>query len=42
MAVVGDDFEDLKRYNLSEIHDPTPVPNSNKKVNESKEEGDAA
>ncbi|RDI84118.1 hypothetical protein Vi05172_g5957 [Venturia inaequalis] len=26
VSVVGSDFEELKRYNLSEIFDPTPIP----------------
>lgn len=26
MSVVGSDFENLKRYNLAEIYDPTPKP----------------
>ena len=24
MSVVGSDYEELKRYNLAEIYDPTP------------------
>ena len=30
MSVVGSDFEDLKQYNLAEIFDPTPKPDSGK------------
>ncbi len=26
MSVVGGDYEKLKRYNLSEIYEPTPKP----------------
>jgi hypothetical protein len=26
MSVVGGDFEELKKYNLSEIFEPTPAP----------------
>lgn len=29
MSVVGSDYEKLKRYNLSEIYEPTPKPVSN-------------
>jgi hypothetical protein len=26
MSVVGNDFEELKRFNLAEIYQPTPQP----------------
>ena len=30
MSVVGSDYEDLKRFNLAEIYDPTPQPHKGK------------
>ena len=30
MSVVGTDYEDLKRFNLAEIYDPTPQPQNGK------------
>lgn len=26
MSVVGSDYDELKQFNLTEIHDPTPKP----------------
>ncbi len=33
MSVVGSDFEELKQFNLAEIYDPTPKPDTEKTKN---------
>lgn len=34
MSVVGSDYEELKRYNLAEIYNPTPKPDARKEIEE--------
>lgn len=32
MSVVGSDYDQLKRYNLAELYDPTPKPEASERT----------